>query len=294
MPNANPIDAAARGDERTPASAAPCGDAATIFSWLPVLAAFCASACLFLIELFAGKMLLPKFGGAPGTWVSCLAFFQVALVAAYYCSDRLIRTGRPRLQVGAVAALFATAAVITPLAAWLHAGRAMDAILPRPLAVLALLAISIGPSFFVVATLAPLFGHWRSLWNRPGDATPTAGREALSLYAAGNAGSFTALVAYPLILEPMAGLARQADFLVLLFFLVAALALATGWHSVRRYQMPARKPPTSLSGSVGRRGFDGSCLRRFPPRGWPASPRTRLWKSPRSPCSGSFRSASIS
>ena len=231
MPNANPIDATAPGDERTPAADAPCGGAGVFFSWLAILAAFCASACLFLIELFAGKMLLPRFGGAPGTWVSCLAFFQLALVAAYFCSDRLIRTGRPRFQVGAVAALFATAAVITPLAAWSHAGRAVDAFLPRPLAVIALLAISIGPSFFVVATLAPLFGHWRSLWNRPGDTTPTAGREALSLYAAGNAGSFAALVAYPLILEPMAGLARQADFLMLLFFLVAALALATGWHS---------------------------------------------------------------
>jgi hypothetical protein len=75
-----------------------------------------------------------------------------------------------------------------------------------------------------------------------------AGRGALSLYAAGNAGSFTALVAYPLILEPMAGLARQANFLSLLFFLVAALALATGWHSVRRCRGVVTQAPDVVAG----------------------------------------------
>lgn len=248
MPNVKPIDAPTRGDERTPVSTASGGVDGTIFSWLAILAAFCASACLFLIELFAGKMLLPRFGGAPGTWVSCLAFFQVALVAAYFCSDRLIRMGRPRLQVGVVAVLFATAAVFTPLAAWSHVGRAADAVLPRPLAVIALLAISIGPSFFVIATLAPLFGHWRGLWNHPGEATPTAGRDALSLYAAGNAGSFAALIAYPLVVEPVAGLARQADLLGLLFFLVAALTLAMGLHSVSRSRAAVIRAPDDVDG----------------------------------------------
>jgi hypothetical protein len=46
-----------------------------------LIAACCALACLFLIELFPGKLLLPRFGGAPVVWVSCLAFFQLALVA---------------------------------------------------------------------------------------------------------------------------------------------------------------------------------------------------------------------
>ena len=43
--------------------------------WL-LAAAFTGSLCLFLLELFAGKFLLPRFGGAPAVWVSCLAFFR--------------------------------------------------------------------------------------------------------------------------------------------------------------------------------------------------------------------------
>jgi hypothetical protein len=86
-----------------------------LFSVLSVVAAFTASGCLFLIELFAGKQLLPQFGGAPGVWITCLAFFQVALVAAYCHADRLIRRWSPRSQVGLQAMLFATAAIVEPL-----------------------------------------------------------------------------------------------------------------------------------------------------------------------------------
>ena len=80
-------------------------------SLLSVIAAFTASACLFLIELFAGKQLLPQFGGAPGVWISCLAFFQLALVGAYWHADRLIRHCSVRMQVALQAMLFAAAAV---------------------------------------------------------------------------------------------------------------------------------------------------------------------------------------
>jgi hypothetical protein len=62
---------------------------------LAVAAAAAASACLFLLELVAGKALLPRFGGAPGAWVSCLAFFQLTLVAASTHADLLIRRYGP-------------------------------------------------------------------------------------------------------------------------------------------------------------------------------------------------------
>lgn len=250
MPSLSPSDVAASDAPRTPVASARGDRAGTIGPWLAVLAAFSASACLFLIELFAGKMLLPRFGGAPSTWVSCLAFFQVSLVAAYFCSDRIIRLGRPWLQVWALAAMFVTAAVVTPLAAWSQAGQAVDAVLPRQVAVLALLALSIGPTFFVIATLAPLFGYWRGLWSDPGTASPASGKEVLSLYAAGNAGSFAALLAYPLLLEPAAGLGRQADLLAVLCIVVAALALATGWIGASR-GLRSGTPAVAACGEVG-------------------------------------------
>lgn len=195
-------------------------------------AAFGGSACLFLVELFAGKLLLPRFGGAPGVWISCLAFFQLALVAAYCYSDRLIRLVRPQRQVLAQAALFATCAAVTALGLGAVVRAALPARLPLPLAVILVLAATVGPVFFALATLAPLFGHWHSLRDRRGPGvTTTDHRQAYSLYAAGNAGSFVALLGYPLVVEPFAGLSFQADLLAALYAGVAAVALACGLHA---------------------------------------------------------------
>ena len=200
-----------------------------VFAALSVVAAFVASACLFLIELFAGKQLLPRFGGAPGVWITCLAFFQLALVAAYCHADRLIRRWSLGRQVGLQAVLFAVAAIVAPLGLGYAIAQRMQDDVPVQLTVLAVLAASIGPAFFVVATLAPLFGHWRSRWSRS-----TGAGHAYGLYAAGNAGSFAALVAYPLAIEPVVGLADQAELMARLYLVVAVLTMACGWFAVSR------------------------------------------------------------
>lgn len=204
------------------------------FALLAVVAAFTASACLFLIELFAGKQLLPQFGGAPGVWIACLAFFQLALVAAYFHADRLIRHRSPGSQVGLQAMLFAAAALVAPLGLGAGLTEGMQARLAVPVVVLLMLAVSIGPAFFAVATLAPLFGHWRSRWGRGAAAREAETDRAYGLYAAGNAGSFAALIAYPLVIEPMAGLAGQAEFAARLYAVVAALTIACGWFAASR------------------------------------------------------------
>jgi SAM-dependent methyltransferase len=229
-----------------------------LFSVLVVIAAFLASACLFLIELSVGKQLLPRFGGAPSLWITCLAFFQLALVAAYGLADRLIVRWSPGSQVGVQAVLFAAAAAVLPLGLGSVATENTQGRLPVPLVVLVMLAASIGPAFFAVATLAPLFGYWRSRWGGLAPAVGAGrGDVAYGLYAAGNAGSFAALVAYPAVIEPVAGLASQAELAARLYGLVAVLAVACGWFA-------ARRPPGS--------GPEAAVV---PPRpvGWP----TWLW-----------------
>lgn len=215
-----------------------------LFALLSVVAAFTASACLFLIELFAGRQLLPQFGGAPGVWISCLAFFQVALVAAYWHADMLVRRWPLPGQIGLQTAIFAAASIIAPLGLGAAFAEAAAGRLPLPLMVILLLAASIGPAFFAVATLAPLFGHWRSRWERIAatDASRVANR-AYGLYAAGNAGSFAALVAYPLLIEPSAGLASQAELTARLYAVVAVLAIACGsFAAVRSRTSPVANP----------------------------------------------------
>ncbi len=220
-------------------------------SHLCTAAAFTASACLFFIELFAGKQLLPQFGGAPGVWISCLAFFQLALVAAYCHADRLVRRRSVAGQVGLQAVLFAAAAVVPVLGLGAAVAGFAEGRLPLPLTVLVVLAASIGPAFFAVATLAPLFGHWRSRWGGNVAADADGHDPAYGLYAAGNAGSFAALIAYPLLIEPAAGLAGQAELVARLYAVVAILAIACGCFAATRAEPRTAAAGPSIPRHVG-------------------------------------------
>src|SRR5215470_10998225 len=44
---------------------------------------FLGSGLLFVIQPMIAKMLLPRVGGAPSTWTTCVLFFQAALLAGY-------------------------------------------------------------------------------------------------------------------------------------------------------------------------------------------------------------------
>ncbi|HEV3152036.1 MAG TPA: hypothetical protein VGY94_13815, partial [Acidobacteriaceae bacterium] len=44
---------------------------------------FLAAFLLFLVEPMAAKQLLPAFGGSAAVWLTCLVFFQTALLAGY-------------------------------------------------------------------------------------------------------------------------------------------------------------------------------------------------------------------
>src|ERR1700729_968119 len=46
-------------------------------------AVFLASFLLFLVEPIAARQLLPILGGSAAVWITCLVFFQTALLIAY-------------------------------------------------------------------------------------------------------------------------------------------------------------------------------------------------------------------
>src|ERR1700679_3051084 len=54
-------------------------------------AIFLASFLLFLVEPMAAKQLLPIFGGSAAVWITCLVFFQTALLLAYLYAHWLSR-----------------------------------------------------------------------------------------------------------------------------------------------------------------------------------------------------------
>jgi hypothetical protein len=223
-----------------------------VWSAVAFAAAAAGSAALFLLELIAGKILLPRFGGAPGVWVSCLAFFQVALVAATLYADRLIRLRRPRLQLAMQAAVFAGAAVVTPLGLMTALSLASpESPMPLAMLVVVVLALGVGPVFFAFATLSPIFGHWRSLWPDIAHDPGTGGQAAYGLYAAGNAGSFAILAAYPTLIEPLAGIEQQVAAASRLFVAVAVLMLVVGGFTVYFVRGQVAVPPRPVAASHG-------------------------------------------
>ena len=237
----DPAAQAAAGSAQPPAAPPSAGGAAAdaVFGILALAAAACGSAAVFLAELLTGKMLLPRFGGSPATWIVCLAFFQATLVAAYAFANFLATRARPGWQTVVQAVLFG-AAIVALVAGTgsLSPGQFADVDstgLPG-LAVAAELVPLIGLPFFAVASLGPLLAHWRSHWGGAGtEAEPSRnGLAAYRLSGAGNAGSAAVLLAYPFLIEPLAGVGQQRQLLLRLLVASGGLALACGWHAARQ------------------------------------------------------------
>src|SRR5436305_6186215 len=47
------------------------------------LTLFVSATLLFFVQPMIGKMILPRLGGTPQVWNTCMVFFQMALLAGY-------------------------------------------------------------------------------------------------------------------------------------------------------------------------------------------------------------------
>jgi spermidine synthase len=160
-------------------------------------AIFLGSFLLFLVEPIAAKQLLPILGGSAAVWITCLVFFQTALLAAYLYAHWLAR--RPRWVLHfAVLALAACAAI-----AW--AARSSDAFrsgADHPIAtVFVALSAWIGLPFLALGATSPLLQVW---W-----AKIEAGGIPYRLFALSNLASMLALGLYPSWIEPAFSLQAQ-------------------------------------------------------------------------------------
>jgi hypothetical protein len=176
---------------------------------------FFGAALLFLLEPLVGKELLPVLGGAPAVWGTCMVFFQVCLLAGYLWAHALSRLA-PRVQLVVHLAMAIACAATLPLRAPLDAPPTEQA---YPMFwLLAWLARTVGPVFFLVSSTGPLVSRWVHLSRK---------REPWVLYAASNAGSALALLAYPLLVEPFLTLGDQRRVWTVLYVgFIGFLALA--------------------------------------------------------------------
>ncbi|HSS39935.1 MAG TPA: hypothetical protein VLT58_14305, partial [Polyangia bacterium] len=161
---------------------------------------FLTSGLLFAVEPLVAKGLLPALGGGAVVWTTSVAFFQVALVVGYLYAHLL--AARLPTRAGAAFHVLMLAAV-----AWLLPLGPLGGWAPPPahqaLWLFARLTVTIGPPFVLLAATAPLLQAWVAA-TRHGNA-----RDPYFLYAASNTGSLVALCAYPVVIEPLMGLARQ-------------------------------------------------------------------------------------
>jgi len=171
-----------------------------------------------------GKRLLPWYGGAPGVWTLCLAFYQTTLFAGYAYAHLLMRLGRPRLELGLHAVLFTAALFALPVLP----GEAF-----RPVAssdatsgILLALVSNVALPFLFLAATGPLVQAWFAR------ARPTSA--PYFLYALSNAGSLLALFAYPFLFEPNLGLAETGSTWSFGFVAVGAAVLGCGAVAVAR------------------------------------------------------------
>jgi hypothetical protein len=150
---------------------------------------FLAAFLLFLVEPIAAKQLLPALGGSAAVWITCLVFFQTALLAGYLYAHWL--SGRPSSLAHLVLLALSTGAAI----AWaVPSSISGSGRVPPALAVFLALGQWIGLPFIALSATSPLLQVW---WARL-----DAGAIPYRLYALSNIASLLALALYPSLFEP--------------------------------------------------------------------------------------------
>ena len=167
------------------------------------LTLFISAGLLFWIQPMIAKTLLPLLGGAPAVWNTCLLFFQTMLLLGYVYALASSRWLSLRSQAAVhVVLLLVIAIYLFRSPAHAPVLTAVQQTTPTRW-LLENLLFSVGPPFFIISASNPLLQSWFSRLQHHLAVDP------YFLFAASNAGSLIALVAFPLVLEPSLGLNEQ-------------------------------------------------------------------------------------
>lgn len=199
---------------------------------------FLSAFLLFLVEPMAAKELLPALGGSSAVWITCLVFFQLALLFGYLYAHWLTRITFVRVQrqihVAALLIALISLAVATRFRMNLSGRYLSDGAAHPVTTIFVALTVSIGLPFLLLGSTSPLLQIWR--------ARSEGGRVPYRLFALSNAGSLLALILYPIVVEPNLTLKHQRAAWLLGFILFAVLGSALA----RRFRPAALpEPPTN-------------------------------------------------
>jgi hypothetical protein len=201
------------------------------------VAIFTSASLLFVVQPMVGKLLLPKLGGAPAVWNTCMLFFQATLLAGYLSAHLLTRYVKVgwqfALYIGGLSLAFMTLPLsIDPgsIESLVH-GAEPNAWL------MGVLISRVAPVFFMLSITSPLLQHWFVQFGHP------RGHDPYFLYSASNIGSILSLLLFPFVLEVSWGVGELTQGWKWGFGLFIGLAATCGGLSLRSLQ--SRNPRLS-------------------------------------------------
>ncbi|HEV2484883.1 MAG TPA: fused MFS/spermidine synthase [Terracidiphilus sp.] len=188
-------------------------------------AIFLGSFLLFLVEPIAAKQLLPALGGSAAVWITCLVFFQTALLVAYLYAHWLAH--RSHWQVHCALLLLATASAVV----WSIQSIGLSSAHPVA-SIFSALSISIGLPFLMLGATSPLLQVWLARIQSSGIPW--------RLYALSNLASLLALALYPTLIEPHFTLHAQRLLWCCGFAAFALVSAVLTWRTRTQAQTPSQ------------------------------------------------------
>ncbi|HEX6047580.1 MAG TPA: fused MFS/spermidine synthase [Pyrinomonadaceae bacterium] len=224
---------------RPPASSVSIGIGPRLIVYAFGATMFLSAVLLFWIQLVIAKMLLPRLGGTPAVWNTCMLFFQVLLLTGY--SYVLLTTAwiGARTQAVLQVLILLLSFVYLPFALDGNLGSIVTRNNPA-LWLFAYLLVAIGLPIFLISTTSPLLQKWFTRTSHPSANDP------YFLFAVSNAGSLVGLLSYPLLLEPRLSLSVQNRLWVVIYVVFSALTLVCVfvlWRSSRSEKVETVSEP---------------------------------------------------
>ncbi len=194
---------------------------------------------LFLVQPMVARMALPRLGGAPNVWNSAMLVYQALLLGGYAYAHALGYLSLRRQALVHLGVLVLAALTLPISLANLPPSAQGAEVVWVPL----LFLLTIGPLFFAVSAQAPLMQRWYAAQPAAGDPYP--------LYAASNLGSFTGLLAYPLLVEPLLPIAIQSRAWAVGYGALVLLVILAGRTLPAHAPAPRDETPDAPPESIG-------------------------------------------
>jgi SAM-dependent methyltransferase len=207
-------------------------------------AIFLGAFLLFQVQPIVAKAILPRYGGAPAVWTTCMLFFQTLLLGGYAYAHATATALKPRAQGILHTVLLAAALCTLPI--YPKPGELAGVAEAPMLEILGLLLRSVAAPYFLLASTSPLLQSWSAAGG---------GGSPYRLYALSNVGSMLALLSYPVAVEPWLTTRQQETIWSVAFgafAVLSALSVRLAWKAAPTAAKPAEEPPVAPP-TLGRR-----------------------------------------